>query len=112
MTRTFPRIEPSINPGAVQFAAQMVIDSVGANWYSGASLPGPTQNDLLSVAAHEFGHMSGSALSGDGKGHFPEDDVACPVGLDRNTMCPTIYTGTIDQRTLATHDAHEFDEAY
>lgn len=99
-------------PGEI-WSAQMIIDSSGPNWYTGAAgTPGPTQIDLLSVASHEWGHMSGSVSAGDGFGHFPENDAVCPADANRHTMCPTIYSGTVWMRTLAPHDVEEFNEVY
>lgn len=57
------------------------------SWYTGATLPVPaTRYDVLSVAAHEFGHV-----------------VALHHGGGSDVMAPTFAEGEA-RRTLTTHD--------
>lgn len=94
------------------YNVQMVFDSSGVNWYTGSGTPASNQFDLWSVATHEWGHMSGSLTNGDGLGHFPEGDSACPEDPNRNAMCPSTIAGTIWSWNTKTHDEHTFQAAY
>jgi len=94
------------------WSTNMNIDSSGTTWYIGTSTPGSTELDLWSVATHEWGHMSGSVTGGDGLGHFPESSSVCPSDSTRQSMCPTIYAGTIWMFDTASHDEHTFQAAY
>lgn len=105
--------------------AQMVLDSAGLNWHKGTDAPSSNETDMLSLATHEWGHMSGSfkgtaANESDGVGHFGEEyETPCPgsgvLGEDnstRETLCPTFGLGTYYPRTLSNHDSHTFQSAY
>lgn len=94
------------------WSVQMIIDSAGTNWYAGSGTPAANQVDLWSIATHEWGHMSGSLAAGDGKGHFPEADAACPDGALRNSLCPSIPMGTTHMWNTELHDEHTFQSAY
>lgn len=68
--------------------------------------------DFWSVATHEWGHVTGFIEGPNLDGHFPESSSLCPEDNGRHTMCPAIEIGTEMMRTLNTHDAHTFTNAY
>jgi hypothetical protein len=78
------------------------------SWYTGTGDAPSSQWDSLSIAVHEFGHVTGFS------GHIPEWDASCLENDTRNTMCPGFAAGigTEYLRTLASHDIHTFDSAY
>lgn len=87
-----------------------------AYWYTGTPLSFPDSRqyyDMLSVAAHEWGHAFGriTGSGGDGSGHYLEQGDECNGTLARHVMCPTIQLRTF-VRTLQSHDTHTFDYAY
>lgn len=93
------------------WSTNMAIDSDGSTkWYTGSSTPPAGTTDLWSVATHEWGHMSGSTTGGDGLGHFPESDAACPETTLRNAMCPSAISDY--GWNTKTHDEHTFQSAY
>ena len=80
-------------------------DTDGPSWYTGVSTSVPSgKSDARSVAIHEFGHAAGF------KGHF-EGTSLCS-GSIRQTMCPTLPSGTSYMRTLESHDKHTIVSAY
>jgi hypothetical protein len=83
------------------------------NWWAGGpGFPGSDQADLQAAATHEFGHFAGS-WGGPYMGHFSDaDSTLCPNDLRRHTMCETIASGQIWQRTPEPHDIHSFDWGY
>jgi hypothetical protein len=88
-----------------------------APWYTGTGTPPSDRYDLWSLAMHEFGHVTGRYKGGDGNGHFRESSDYCPGPKSssfswRHTMCPSIYIGKTNQRTLETHDKDVLQNAY
>lgn len=91
------RFSLAFDPGAGDY---------GRSWYTGTGDAPSDTYDLWSVAAHEFGHVTGFW------GHFGEGGTLCANDNSRHTMCPNIPPGTERQRTLQEHDTHTFDNAY
>jgi hypothetical protein len=80
------------------------------SWYTSATLPIPSgKTDLLSVAAHEFGHATGWKSHLDGALH---GEAWCANSQYQQTMCSKSYAGSPHQRTLGVHDVHTFDAVY
>lgn len=82
----------------------LTVDST-RNWQVGTGSPGPNEFDLLSLTAHEVGHVTGWS------GHFDGDSQLCQ-GSDRPTMCQGQPPGTSYMRSLEAHDTHTFEDAY
>ncbi|HEX7166480.1 MAG TPA: hypothetical protein VF230_05815 [Acidimicrobiales bacterium] len=103
--------------------SSIVFDS-SRSWYDGVgdaadgflnqicSLPPGCENDLWSVASHEWGHMTG--FSGPFEdGHFdPNADICQSDPGPQHTMCPFLEIGTERLRTLEVHDIHTFEGSY
>ena len=92
------------------YSFQVLFDSE-ENWYTGTATPGPTEMDLISVSAHEFGHAAGFGAGAE-SGHFSAATPLCPLDATLNTLCPAIVSGTTWSRSLARHDRHTFRTAY
>lgn len=60
----------------------------GYGWYTGTLTPGSNQGDVWSVAAHEFGHLTGLNHS----------------SQTADTMYATIAAGDTSKRSLTAHD--------
>lgn len=86
----------------------------GENWNTGSDAPGPNEQDLRAVATHEFGHATGGWVTPGTKGHWDEggEGQLCHDDSGKHTMCSTITTEEMWQRTLETHDQHTFANAY
>jgi hypothetical protein len=81
----------------------------GEDWYYGSGDAPPGRPDFISVAAHEFGHVTGFVR------HLDDSGDPLRICLDKGaqeTMCKVHYFGSERQRTLGEHDAHTFREAY
>lgn len=100
------RLCVSTGGNVIQFSLAIDPDAGGASWYTGTGDAPSDTVDLWSVAAHEFGHVTGFY------GHFSESSSVCDNNSSRHTMCSPIYGGTERQRTLNTHDEHTFSGAY
>jgi hypothetical protein len=94
--------------GSTITKTSLTIDS-DRTWYTGTGSPGSLP-DLWSVAAHEFGHVTGWGP------HLPTgESTTCPSPAEtsiRHTMCATVVAGTTIMRVLAPHDWHTFQAAY
>ena len=109
--------------GTEIYSTNMEFDS-SRSWYDGTgdapdgfanqicSLPPGCEWDIWSVAAHEWGHMTG--FNGPfADGHFdPASDLCQSSPGPEHTMCPTIEIGTERLRTLELHDRHTFENSY
>lgn len=73
------------------------------NWYTGPGTPGGSQIDLRSVAAHEFGHITGIDHS---------QSSNCPGSSSDPTMCPYYTLGSSNFRTLETDDRNALAANY
>ena len=92
-----------------QITFEKTAELAGASgWYTGSGQPGANQWDLRSIATHEAGHVTGFY------GHFDESPVACPLDVDRATMCGghVEMKGTTRLRTREAHDNHTFADVY
>ena len=87
---------------------QLVLDR-DERWYTGTGTPRTGTFDLLSVAAHEFGHATGFGNGGE-QGHL--GGTLCSSVDTAATMCPFLLPGTTSARSLNRHDAHTFTQAY
>ncbi len=72
-------------------------------WYTGTGTPGPTQVDLESIAAHEFGHALGMCHT---------QASHCPGNSTDATMCSGYLLGTKYLRSLASDDRSGVSAAY
>jgi hypothetical protein len=69
--------------------------------------------DAWSIAAHEWGHMSGFTGGPTGEGHFLITDLpTCNDDQTGNTMCEGYHKGHDHGRTLESHDKHTFTARY
>lgn len=66
------------------------------DWYCGTGTPSSNAGDMYSIATHELGHTIEILHSGN----------------SADTMWPYINAGTIDRRTLTTHDKDTFKAMY
>lgn len=97
---------------------QMVFDDDAGNWYTeptGETID-PNDNDLGSIATHEFGHASSGWTNGSILGHFVHDRNAalCPEPATQawHTMCSPTLPGRVWRRTLEEHDVDTIQDAY
>jgi hypothetical protein len=97
---------------------QMVFDDDQGPWYTeptGSTID-PGDNDVGSVATHEFGHASSGWTNGSVLGHFVHDRNAalCPEPPTQawHTMCSPSLPGRVWRRTLEEHDIDSIQEAY
>nr|MDQ3757421.1 hypothetical protein [Actinomycetota bacterium] len=80
------------------------------SWHMGLDATPAGQNDLASVATHEFGHATGSIYAN--AGHFSDSDQSvCPDNRLLHTMCESGLADS-SRRSPEPHDIHSFAGAY
>ena len=95
-------------------SARVVLDTDGP-WYKGTGNVPDGEVSVWEISAHEFGHATGTYISGPNGGHWPgPPSNQCSIGGAEAdwTMCPSGFAGFAYLIPLEPHDIDTFQDFY